>query len=222
MKKTFNSYIKLAILPLLILSNIFFVSTTAYCIEIKKDENLNSESVSFNSYIKFAEYLEISYEDLQEKLVLVIEDKEYKLTPLDDIEKHKMFFKKIFSFCDEEYMKFYGTGERLSEEKAESDFQRRLHRMWGNKLPCNMTFVIELNGECAGLIGLGPLKMKGFDPEISYIIDQNYCGKGIGLRSVKLSVDFLQCLKDKGAYDFKCLKATVHPLNVGSYNWIFM
>ena len=34
-------------------------------------------------------------------------------------------------------------------------------------------------------------KIKGFDPEISYIIDQDYCGKGIGYKGVKMAMDFL-------------------------------
>lgn len=89
--------------------------------------------------------------------------------------------------------------------------------MWLSKFPNNMTFIIELDKECVGLIGIGPLKIKGFDPEISYIIDQDYCGKGIGYKGVKMAIDFLKYLREKHIYDFECLNATVHPSNVGSY-----
>ncbi len=216
MKRKINSYIRSLIGIFLIFSNVLFTSQSIHCIDIK-NESLNIEDESVNAYVKFANYLDVDYEELQDKLVSVVEDKEYRLAPLNNVEKHRIFFKKIFSSCDENYMKFYARGKRLSEEEAENNFQGRLKRMWENKLPGHMTLIVELNKECVGLISLGPLKMYGFDPEIAYIVDQDHCGKGVGLKSVKLTIDFLQYLKDKGTYDFKCLKATVHPLNVGSY-----
>ena len=63
--------------------------------------------------------------------------------------------------------------------------------MWLSKSPNNMTFIIELDKECVGLIGIGPLKIKGFDPEISYIIDQDYCVNVIGYNGVKMAMYFL-------------------------------
>ena len=175
-----------------------------------------SDTVSSNVYRDLAQRLGLMPEDLESRLSFKIDKSTYRLILLTDSVEHREFWKKLWCFANPFYMQFFLTGQLQSEQAAMEGFDRRLYRMYGVEKICAMTFISMLDGQLNGMISVGPLNDSTSSPEIGYIVDKQYSGKGFATFNAKTCISFLQCLKDMGRYTFTSVIATAHPDNIGS------
>lgn len=163
--------------------------------------------------INLAKKLNINPEELH--LLLKSEDDTKELLPMDT--QHKEFYLNLYTDqSNAEHMKYYGHGKILTKEKATEIFNRRLTRMWNQKMPGSLAFVILNEGKLAGFIGVGPIDSQTHSPEIGRVIEKNYAGKGLGTFSAKTVAIVLQYLKNLGKYNYTRLISTSKPENEAS------
>ncbi len=170
------------------------------------------------STVSLAQKYGISSEELHSKLKSSETDRELELIPMT--KEHLDFYVNLYSNPEnKEYMKYYGTGLRKSSKIAEDEFEKRLSRMWDEKLPTSLAFVLKYNDNLAGFISVGSLTLgsaTSSNPAISRVIDKNYAGKGLGTFCAKTVVSVLQKLKDLGFYEYTSLVSTSDPNNIAS------
>lgn len=184
---------------------ILFFSSLIFC--------ANVLAASSEDICKLSEKLKISSEQL--KSILISDDGKSELIPLN--KENKDFYVNLFSNKENaEHMKYYGTGNLSSEEKAEKIFEWRLSRIWDQEVPASLSFIILNENKPAGFVGLGPLIGENFQPEIGRVIDKKFSGKGLGTFCAQKSVQLLQYLKDSGVYRYSCLISTSKPENLAS------
>jgi len=167
------------------------------------------------STVNLAQKYGINSEELHSKLKSSEPDRELELIPMTDTKEHSDFYVNLYSDSKNvEHMKYYGTGKLVSSKSAESVFNGRISRMWNQKLPISLAFILKYNGNLAGFIGAGPLTSS--NPEIGRVIDKNYAGKGLGTFCAKTVALLLQYLKDQGFYKYTSLVSTSKVDNIAS------
>lgn len=133
--------------------------------------------------------------------------------------KYEDFYVDLHSNSENaDYMKYYCNGHLSTKEGAKKSFNGRLSRMWDPDVPNSMAFVLLKEGEPTGFIGVGPLKCSKAKPEIGFVIDKKFAGKGLETFCAKTVVSLLQKLKTSGLYKYNQLISTSKPDNLASRN----
>lgn len=170
-------------------------------------------AISSEDTCKLAEKLKIEPEQLQS--LLISEDGKKELVPLT--EDYRNFYVELFSNEDNaEHMKYYGSGNLSTEERAQQIFEWRLSRIWDYEIPTSLSFIILNEDKPAGFVGVGPLDSEDAQPEIARVIDKKISGKGLGTFAAQTIVQLLQHLKTEGVYNYNCLISTSKPENLAS------
>ena len=132
------------------------------------------------------------------------------LVPVCNCEEHLNCFLRVFSEARPEYMKYYANGELKSVESVRAWFERAVKNI-GQDSPASTTFLIKVENNVVGRVGIGPLSDRGKeDTEIGYAIEEAYSGEGVMSNAVASAISFLKLLREKGkeCYDFTRLRAT--------------
>lgn len=170
-------------------------------------------AISSEDTCKLAEKLKIEPEQLQS--LLISEDGKKELVPLT--EDYRNFYVELFSNEDNaEHMKYYGSGNLSTEERAQKIFEWRLSRIWDYEIPTSLSFIILNEDKPAGFVGVGPLDSEDAQPEIARVIDKKISGKGLGTFAAQTIVQLLRHLKTEGVYNYNCLISTSKPENLAS------
>lgn len=160
----------------------------------------------------------VSYEELKSIFSFNVKNKRCSLVPVCDCKEHKDCFLSVFSYANPSYMKYYLSGNLMSAKYVEGWFYRSLRNI-NQVCPRSTTFLIKVEDQVVGRIGLGPLKdRRGVDTEIGYALKQEYSGQGIMSKAIDVILNFLKYLKSSGdgCYNFTRLRATAKNANIAS------
>ena len=224
--RLFNKRQRAAALAAISFAGCFFTSSASYAktLEPKNtSSDLKNLGNSVNKNLNEAENNIISLmasncgvhaNKLKEMFSFKVLDKETgkevqcDLVPLFNCKEQSECFTNLYSYAREDYMKYYWTsGISLISPQASAAFFLKSVRNTKKKCPQSITLAIKYNGNYVGLVHVGNLYgFKGADAYISYIINEDYSGKGIVNKSTKSMMDFVKYLVKDGDNCYKSLK----------------
>ncbi len=128
-----------------------------------------------------------------------------ELVPLRECPEHLNFMKRMRLFTpgspDAEHMKLYATGKPTEEQAFMENYRGRLERLWGSQLaPQGMSFIVKINGEIAGFLGIGPLSAS--QAEVCLYLSPEHFNKGYTSFALQKGffINLIKILVSKGVY----------------------
>ncbi|MGN1044280.1 MAG: GNAT family N-acetyltransferase [Acutalibacteraceae bacterium] len=169
-----------------------------------------------NSFQSLSEVLNISKDELENKLTLKNNDNTYRLVPATNTSENLNFYKDLVVYGDKEYTKLYFQNKKMKDERqAENYYNSYMNEMWKKSPPDLYFFLTFLNNEPAGIISTSSLT-DSKEITIGYITDQSKANKKVATNSLKILVEFLKYLKSANVYNYEKLSLWIFDENISS------